>query len=122
MLVYLDLASEKRYLCERLGSTEELHSAIIEGASQRIRPIMMTAVAITGGLVPIMWATTTGSQVMKRIAAPMVGGMVTATILTLVVIPAVYALWKGYGLKVRPPEQLKDARGATASDKEDEQE
>ena len=64
----------------------------MEGTADRIRPIMMTVTAIIGGLLPIMWGTGTGSEVMKRIAAPMVGGMVSATLLTLIVIPAVYAL------------------------------
>ena len=64
----------------------------MEGTADRIRPIMMTVSAIIGGLLPIMWGTGTGSEVMKRIAAPMVGGMVSATLLTLIVIPAVYAL------------------------------
>jgi Cu(I)/Ag(I) efflux system membrane protein CusA/SilA len=59
----------------------------------------MTAVAIMAGLMPIMWSHGTGSQVMKRIAAPMVGGMVSATILTLIVVPVIYALWRGWGLK-----------------------
>jgi Cu(I)/Ag(I) efflux system membrane protein CusA/SilA len=71
----------------------------MEGAGMRIRPIMMTVSAIIGGLLPIMWGSGTGSEVMKRIAAPMVGGMVSATVLTLVVIPAVYALWRGLNLK-----------------------
>jgi len=95
MLVYLDMAYEKRYLHGTLNTTGDLHAAIAEGASQRIRPIMMTVCAIIGGLLPIMWGTGTGSEVMRRIAAPMVGGMVTATLLTLVMIPAIYALWKG---------------------------
>jgi Cu(I)/Ag(I) efflux system membrane protein CusA/SilA len=70
-----------------------------EGSALRVRPIMMTAVAIMAGLMPIMWSHGTGSQVMKRIATPMVGGMVSATILTLVVVPAIYGLWKGWKLK-----------------------
>ncbi|MBW1842254.1 MAG: efflux RND transporter permease subunit, partial [Deltaproteobacteria bacterium] len=63
-----------------------------------VRPIMMTAVAIMAGLMPIMWGHGTGSEVMKRIAAPMVGGMVSATLLTLLVVPAIYGLWKEWGL------------------------
>ncbi len=93
MLVYLDMACKRR----EGGGKGALHEAITEGASRRIRPIMMTVSAIVGGLIPIMWGSGTGSEVMKRIAAPMVGGMVTATILTLIVIPVVYALWKGRG-------------------------
>ncbi|MFQ5466144.1 MAG: efflux RND transporter permease subunit, partial [Thermodesulfobacteriota bacterium] len=98
MLVYLDMAYEKRYLHGEMNSRADLHAAVVEGASLRIRPIMMTVSAIIGGLLPIMWGSGTGSEVMKRIAAPMVGGMATATLLTLLVIPVIYALWKGVGL------------------------
>jgi Cu(I)/Ag(I) efflux system membrane protein CusA/SilA len=66
----------------------------MEGAVQRVRPKMMTVAAIMGGLLPIMWTTGTGADVMKRIAAPMIGGMVSSTILTLIVIPALYFIWK----------------------------
>ncbi|MEE9614141.1 MAG: efflux RND transporter permease subunit [Thermodesulfobacteriota bacterium] len=95
MLVYLDLACEKRRSEGKLENTADLHEAVVEGAATRIRPIMMTMAATIGGLLPIMWGAGAGSQVMKRIAAPMVGGMVSATILTLIVIPVIYALWKG---------------------------
>ena len=77
-----------------MNSFEDLTEAIIEGAVRRVRPIIMTAMAITFGLLPIMWSHGTGDDVMKRIAAPMVGGMVTTTLLTLFVIPAVYLLWQ----------------------------
>lgn len=73
----------------------DLHGAIVEGAVQRVRPKMMTVAAIMGGLLPIMWTTGTGADVMKRIAAPMIGGMVSSTVLTLLVIPVLYALWRG---------------------------
>jgi Cu(I)/Ag(I) efflux system membrane protein CusA/SilA len=66
----------------------------MEGAVQRVRPKMMTVAAIMGGLLPIMWATGTGADVMKRIAAPMIGGMVSSTVLTLIVIPVLYFIWK----------------------------
>jgi Cu(I)/Ag(I) efflux system membrane protein CusA/SilA len=66
----------------------------MEGAVQRVRPKMMTVAAIMGGLLPIMWTTGTGADVMKRIAAPMIGGMVSSTVLTLLVIPVLYALWR----------------------------
>ncbi len=79
--------------------------AIEHGAALRVRPKMMTVVAIIAGLAPIMWSSGTGSEVMKRIATPMVGGMVSATVLTLVVVPAIYGLWKGIGLPERPLEQ-----------------
>ena len=81
----------------------DLYEAMMEGAVERVRPKMMTVVAIMAGLLPIMWGTGTGSEVMSRIAAPMVGGMISSTVLTLAVIPAIYALvkqWRlGRGLK-----------------------
>jgi len=81
-----------------------LHQAIMIGAVERVRPKMMTVVAIMAGLVPILWSTGTGSEVMQRIAVPMIGGMVSSTVLTLVVIPAVYAVVKGFRLPRRAPE------------------
>lgn len=77
---------------------EDLKRAIMVGAVERVRPKMMTVVAIMAGLLPILWSTGSGSEVMQRIAVPMIGGMVSSTMLTLVVIPAVYALIKGRGL------------------------
>ncbi len=102
MLVYLNQALEKhRLAAEKAGkpmTVEEVRSAVIDGALLRVRPIMMTVAAIIAGLLPIMFGGGTGSEVMRRIAAPMVGGMVSATLLTLVVIPAVFLLWKQRGL------------------------
>jgi Cu(I)/Ag(I) efflux system membrane protein CusA/SilA len=100
MLIYLDIAYEK--IKKKAGaafSRQHLREAIVEGAVMRVRPKMMTVVTIMAGLMPIMWSHGTGSEVMKRIAAPMVGGMISATILTLVVVPAIYGLWKGWQLK-----------------------
>ena len=77
---------------------DDVHGAIIEGAVERVRPKMMTVVAIMAGLLPILWSHGTGSEVMQRIAVPMIGGMVSSTILTLVVIPAIYAVVKSFGL------------------------
>jgi Cu(I)/Ag(I) efflux system membrane protein CusA/SilA len=94
MLVYLDEAYERRVREGRMATAQDLREAIIEGAVQRVRPKMMTVAAIMGGLLPIMWTTGTGADVMKRIAAPMIGGMVSSTILTLIVIPALYFIWK----------------------------
>jgi Cu(I)/Ag(I) efflux system membrane protein CusA/SilA len=91
MLIYLDHAWEARRGIGRVA-TEDLRDAIMEGAVERVRPKMMTVCAIIGGLLPILWGTGTGASVMKRIAAPIVGGMVSSTILTLIVIPAVYSL------------------------------
>ncbi len=99
MLVYLDQAIRRRSKAaaaeDRDLREEDVHGAIIEGALLRIRPIVMTVAATIGGLLPIMFGGGTGSEVMRRIAAPMVGGMVSATLLTLVVIPALYLLWRG---------------------------
>ena len=78
---------------------QDLYAAVMRGAVERVRPKMMTVVAIMAGLLPIMWSTGTGSEVMRRIAAPMIGGMVSATVLTLVVIPAIYALVKEFGMR-----------------------
>lgn len=103
MLIYLDHALEalaaKRKSEGKSLSLSDLNDAIVEGAVERVRPKMMTVVAIMAGLLPIMWSTGTGSEVMRRIAAPMVGGMVSSTVLTLVVIPVVYALVKRRQLK-----------------------
>jgi Cu(I)/Ag(I) efflux system membrane protein CusA/SilA len=105
MLIYLDHALERRASVRRANgealTDRDLHEAIVEGAVDRVRPKMMTVVAIMAGLLPIMWTTGTGSEVMRRIAAPMVGGMVSSTALTLVVIPALYALVKRRQLRVR---------------------
>ena len=95
MLVYLDEAYERRLREGRLETPQDLREAVIEGAVQRVRPKIMTVTAIMGGLLPIMWTTGTGADVMQRIAAPMIGGMVSSTILTLVVIPMMYFIWRG---------------------------
>jgi Cu(I)/Ag(I) efflux system membrane protein CusA/SilA len=99
MLVYLDEAYERRTREGTMKTAQDLRDAIMEGAVQRVRPKMMTVAAIMGGLLPIMWTTGTGADVMKRIAAPMIGGMVTSTILTLLVIPVLYALWRWQRVK-----------------------
>jgi len=101
MLVYLDEAFERRVREDRMTTRQDLYEAIVEGAARRVRPVMMTVSAIIGGLLPIMWTTGTGADVMKRIAAPMIGGMVTATVLTLLVIPVIYALWRGQAVNRR---------------------
>jgi len=99
MLVYLDEAYERRARKGRMNSVQDLREAIMEGAVQRVRPKMMTVAAIMGGLLPIMWTTGTGADVMKRIAAPMIGGMASSTVLTLLVIPVIYAIWRGREVK-----------------------
>jgi copper/silver efflux system protein len=102
MLIFLDRAWEDIVARRRLEGREltraDLREAVMTGAVLRVRPKMMTVVAIMAGLLPIMWSSGTGSEVMRRIAAPMVGGMVSATILTLVVIPALYAVLKQRGI------------------------
>jgi Cu(I)/Ag(I) efflux system membrane protein CusA/SilA len=105
MLIYLDnalkAAIEARRLEGRALTGEDLYHAIMEGAVERVRPKMMTVFAITAGLLPILWSTGTGSEVMQRIAVPMVGGMISSTLLTLMVIPAIYALVKARQLGLR---------------------
>ncbi|HEX7442097.1 MAG TPA: efflux RND transporter permease subunit, partial [Caldimonas sp.] len=103
MLIYLDHAWEHaRERCRTEGrppGPTDLYAAVMEGAVERVRPKMMTVVAIMAGLLPIMWGTGTGSEVMSRIAAPMIGGMISSTVLTLGVIPALYALVKQWQLR-----------------------
>jgi Cu(I)/Ag(I) efflux system membrane protein CusA/SilA len=102
MLIYLDQAMgevrSKRTEQGRNFSRDDLHEAIMLGAVERVRPKMMTVVAIMAGLVPILWSTGAGSEVMRRIAVPMIGGMISSTVLTLVVIPAIYGFVKGWRL------------------------
>ena len=98
MLIYLDHSfrdMKERCLLERRAVTrDDLYHAIMEGAVERVRPKMMTVIAIMAGLLPILWSAGTGSEVMQRIAVPMVGGMISSTLLTLLVIPAIYAMVK----------------------------
>jgi Cu(I)/Ag(I) efflux system membrane protein CusA/SilA len=102
MLIYLDhayLEKQRQCLEEKRAFTEtDLYTALMTGAAERLRPKIMTVTAIMAGLLPILWSTGTGSEVMRRIAAPMVGGMVSSTLLTLIVIPALYALCKQYSI------------------------
>jgi len=94
MLLYIDNAID-RYRSEgRLTDRHALHQAIIEGALLRVRPKMMTVTVIIAGLLPVMYSHGTGADVMKRIAAPLIGGMLTAALLSLIVIPVLYALWQ----------------------------
>ncbi|RLC21216.1 MAG: AcrB/AcrD/AcrF family protein, partial [Deltaproteobacteria bacterium] len=99
MLVYLDETFHVRQVKDEMNSAEDLHAAIIEGAVERVRPKLMTVATTLIGLLPVMWGTETGSQVMKRIASPMVGGLISSTVLTLVIIPAVYDIWKRWELR-----------------------
>jgi Cu(I)/Ag(I) efflux system membrane protein CusA/SilA len=99
MLIYLDEAFHNRGREGRMRTRADVAEAVRQGAVERLRPKMMTVIAITAGLAPILWSHGTGADVMKRIAAPMVGGMVTSTVLTLVVIPAIYLLWRSWELR-----------------------
>src|SRR5207247_1699893 len=94
MLLYLDLAYEDAKKNGRMRDEADLSEAIVHGAVKRIRPKLMTVLTAFIGLAPIMWSSGTGADMMKRIAAPMVGGLVTSFLLELIVYPALYALWK----------------------------
>ncbi|MBA5868925.1 MAG: CusA/CzcA family heavy metal efflux RND transporter [Nitrospira sp. CR2.1] len=107
MIVYLDEAYDKRVQEGRMRTRADLYEAVLEGSVQRVRPKTMTVVAIMAGLLPIMWSHGAGTDVMQRIAAPMIGGMLTSAILTLLVIPAIYMLWRWHGdvkYRLRPVE------------------
>jgi Cu(I)/Ag(I) efflux system membrane protein CusA/SilA len=130
MLLYLDLAYEEAKRENRLQNLGQLHEAIVQGAAKRLRPKFMTFATTCIGLFPIMWATGTGSDVMKRIAAPMVGGIFTSFVLELLVYPAIYEVWRWntavkklqapltecpnkptVGLRLIPPTPAEDATG-----------
>jgi len=101
MLVYLDQEWAAARADGRVAGRRELYEAVMRGAVERVRPKMMTVASTVIGLLPILWGSGTGASIMKRIGAPMIGGMVTSTLLTLLVIPAVYSLWKEWGLEER---------------------
>jgi len=107
MLLYLDQAYDKFLKQGRMASMHDLQEAVEEGAVKRIRPKMMTVLAILLGLLPIMWGHGAGADVMKRIAAPMVGGVVTSFALELLVYPVIFVIWKWHR-EVKPA--LADAR------------
>jgi Cu(I)/Ag(I) efflux system membrane protein CusA/SilA len=100
MLLYLTLAHQRRTHDGRLRSFADLRETIVEGAARRLRPKLMTVATMIIGLVPVLWSSGTGADVMKRIAAPMVGGLVTSFLLELTVYPAIFALWRGRALRV----------------------
>jgi Cu(I)/Ag(I) efflux system membrane protein CusA/SilA len=103
MLIYLDSAFREvrteREAENRPFTRDDLYAAIMKGAVERVRPKMMTVAAIMAGLLPITWSNGTGAEVMQRIAVPMIGGMVSSTFLTLIVIPAIYAVVKGVAIR-----------------------
>ncbi len=98
MMLYLDRACADALADGRLRTPAELREAVFDGAARRVRPVVMLSATTVLGLLPIMWSTGTGADVMKRIAAPMVGGVVTTALVVLLVFPAVYAIWRGWGL------------------------
>ncbi len=108
MLIYLNQAYRERKERGQMNSLKDLYNAIIAGAVDRVRPKMMTVLTIMAGLMPILWGTGTGSEVMKRIVAPMVGGMISSTLLTLIVIPVIYYLCKRHTLKRQEEPYLVD--------------
>ena len=101
MLLFLDLSCADARRRGKLGSEGELREAIVHGAVKRIRPKLMTVAAASLGLMPIMWSMGTGADMMKRVAAPMVGGLATSFLMELLVYPAVYLLWMRRGLRLR---------------------
>jgi copper/silver efflux system protein len=116
MLIYLNQALAKiRERRESEGETltrTDLYNAIMEGAVERVRPKMMTVVAIMAGLLPIMWSSGTGSEIMQRIAVPMIGGMVSSTLLTLIVIPAIFGLVKERSVRAKATVSVAKESGA----------
>jgi Cu(I)/Ag(I) efflux system membrane protein CusA/SilA len=108
MLLYLDLAHDERVAAGTLNTHEDLNEAILHGAVQRVRPKVMTVACAFFGLVPIMWSAGAGADVMKRIAAPMIGGLFTSFLMELLVYPAIYLLWRERGLP--RPEPVDDER------------
>jgi Cu(I)/Ag(I) efflux system membrane protein CusA/SilA len=105
MIIYLDEAFEARRREKGALGPKDLYDAIMEGAVERVRPKMMTVCAIIAGLLPIMWSSETGARLMKRIAAPMVGGMISSTVLTLIILPILYEIWRGYQIRHQNPDE-----------------
>jgi len=103
MLLYLKLAHAERVEAGRMGSAQDLEEAIVDGAARRIRPKLMTVAAMTAGLLPLLASEGTGADLMKRIAAPMVGGLASSFALELLVYPALFALWKQRALGAPTP-------------------
>jgi Cu(I)/Ag(I) efflux system membrane protein CusA/SilA len=99
MLLYLDLAYNERKAKGQMKDMADLNDAIEYGAVRRLRPKVMTVAVLFMGLVPIMWSTGAGSDVMRRIAAPMIGGIFTSFLLELLVYPAIYQIWKGFEVR-----------------------
>ena len=94
MLMYLDIAYSDREKRGAMKTSKDLHEAVIEGAVHRVRPKLMTVMALFMGLIPIMWSSGAGADVMKRIAAPMIGGLFTSFLLELLIYPVIFYMWK----------------------------
>ena len=101
MIVYLDDSYKRRLEAGQMNTMQDLFEAVMEGSAQRLRPKLMTVGANIFGLMPVMWAAGTGADTMKRIAAPMIGGLISSTILTLILLPAIYTIWKGFEVRRR---------------------
>jgi len=99
MMLYLGLSCRRRAAENRLNNHQDLTDAIVEGAARRIRPMLMTGLALLLGLAPILWSSGAGADVMKRIAAPMVGGVGSALVVVLVVFPALFSVWKARSMQ-----------------------
>jgi Cu(I)/Ag(I) efflux system membrane protein CusA/SilA len=110
MLLYLDLAYEQWKREGKMRSTADLRDAIYHGAVKRVRPKTMTASVIIAGLLPILWSHGAGADVMKRIATPMIGGIVTSTVMELIVFPAIFFLWRSRRLQRESPAQIPEAQ------------
>jgi Cu(I)/Ag(I) efflux system membrane protein CusA/SilA len=103
MLLYLDVACDEARRAGRLQNAEDLMAAVAGGAARRVRPVLMLSASTVVGLLPIMWSQGAGADVMKRIAAPMVGGLITVVGVVLLVFPAIYYIWRARGLQTAPP-------------------
>jgi Cu(I)/Ag(I) efflux system membrane protein CusA/SilA len=115
MLIYLDHAWRARSASGRPPGLRDLYDAVMEGAVERVRPKIMTVTATIAALLPIMWGGGAGISVTRRIAAPMIEGMISSTVLTLVVIPAVYPLWREWQIERRHALVPSPARPAPAT-------
>jgi len=109
MLLYLDLAYDQWKMEGRLKTLDDLRDAVMHGAVKRLRPKMMTVCVILAGLIPIMFSHGTGADVMKRIAAPMIGGVISSTILTLIIYPVIYIMWKGRTIKSNETTEISES-------------
>jgi Cu(I)/Ag(I) efflux system membrane protein CusA/SilA len=113
MMVYLNSAYQDRIDAGQMTTMEDLYAAVTEGSARMLRPMLMAAGANVLGLLPVMWASGTGADTMKRIAAPMIGGLVSVIVLTMVILPAIYTIWKG--MEVRRRARAEPAGGANAT-------